>query len=79
LALRYLMGVRLAQMPARDQRAWLALFEDATSQEVALKLMLDWRGKGEIPRDLLPQLAELAGRLGYSGEQMMILQELARL
>jgi hypothetical protein len=41
--------------------------------------MRDWRGKGEMPRDLLPQLAELAGRLGYSGEQMMILQELARL
>ena len=79
LALRYLMQVRLAEAPPRDQRAWLALFEDATSQEIALKLLLDWRGKGEIPRDLLPQLAELAGRLGYSSEQMMILQELARL
>lgn len=79
MALHYLMGVRLADLQSRDQRSWLDLLEQATSQEVALTVMLGRRGRGEIPRDLLPKLAELAARLGYAGEQMIILHELERL
>jgi hypothetical protein len=78
MARRYLLGLRLADLPSRDQLAWLDLLEYATSQQVALGVLLDRRRKGELPADLLPKLAEFAGRLGYSGEQMMILSELAR-
>jgi hypothetical protein len=78
-ALRKLMSLRLADLPARDQRAWVALLEAATSPDVALAILLDRRRKGQLPRTLLPSAAELAGRLGQSGEQMTILNELARL
>jgi hypothetical protein len=79
LALHYLTGARLADMPAADQRIWVDLLAEATSPQAALALLLDRRRRGELPADLLPKLAEVAGQLGHPGEQMLILKEISSL
>jgi tetratricopeptide (TPR) repeat protein len=79
LALRYLTGARLADMSAADQRVWVDLLAEATSSQAALALLLDRRRRGELPAELLPKLAEVAGQLGHPGEQMLILKEISNL
>ncbi len=79
LALHYLTGARLADMPVADQRIWVDLLAEATSPQAALALLLDRRRRGELPAELLPKLAEFAGQLGHPGEQMLIMKEISSL